>query len=345
MILRVLTLEDQKLHNDLAGHPLQSWQWGEFKKNDTTDVERVGYFDNGKMKRVIQVFFHKIPNTSFTMGYFPKGYMPDEEQLTGLQQLGKRHNAIAIKLEPNIAQEIGHPSGHQAISDFLTEHGCQPGKALFTRYTFILDLTQSEQKLMELMKSKTRYNVNLAEKKGVEIFENSTKEGVETHLNILAETTKRQGFYAHNQTYFRKMWDQMGESGQMRIFEAHYEGKPLVSWIVFIFGDTLYYPYGASSSEHRDVMASNLMMWEIIKFGKSMGLKKFDMWGALGPNPNEKDPWYGFHRFKEGYGPQLYEFLGTYDLVLNPPIYSFYRFAENIRWKFLRIWAKIRRIF
>lgn len=345
MILRNLTQEDQRIHNVLAGHPLQSWEWGSFKKSSTTAIERIGFFDQGHLKHVLQVFFHKIPNTSFTMGYYPKGYMPDEEQISALQQLGRRHNAIAVKMEPNIAQAVGRPSAHQQIADFLMSQGCKPGKALFTRYTFILDLTQSEQKLLEGMKSKTRYNVGVAEKKGVQVVENSTKEGIETHLSILAETTKRQGFYAHSPEYFKKMWEQMGNSGVMRIFEARYEGKVLVSWILFVFGDTLYYPYGASSSEHREVMASNLMMWEVIKFGKSQGLKKFDMWGALGPNANAKDPWFGFHRFKEGFGGELYEFLGTYDLVLNPPVYTFYRFAEDWRWKFLRIWAKVRRIF
>ena len=83
-------------------------------------------------------------------------------------------------------------------------------------------------------------------------------------------------------------------------------------------------------------MASNLMMWEAIKFGKKLGLKKFDMWGAIGPNPSKNDPWYGFHRFKEGYNPILTEFTGSYDLVINPLLYSVYKVIDKSRWYYLK---------
>lgn len=344
MILRELFDTDISDFNKQAGHPMQSWPWGDFKKDKNTEVERVAYFEQGKLYRPIQVFFHKIPHTSYTMGYYPKGYMPDEEQLSALRQLGEAQHAIAIKMEPNIAQPIDRISAHKTIEDFLIQEGCVPGKALFTRHTFMLDLTTDEERLLANLKSKTRYNVNLAQKRGVEIKENTSKDGIETYVKILEETTVRQEFFAHTPEYFRRMWDTLGDTGIMRIFEAHYDNQVLVSWILFVYGDTLYYPYGSSRSVHRDVMASNLMMWEVIKFGKSLGMKKLDMWGALGPNPDTKHPWYGFHRFKEGYGANLYEFLGTYDLVLNPSMYKLYTIAEYWRWKVLRTKARLRRI-
>jgi lipid II:glycine glycyltransferase (peptidoglycan interpeptide bridge formation enzyme) len=88
-------------------------------------------------------------------------------------------------------------------------------------------------------------------------------------------------------------------------------------------------------------MANNLMMWEVIRFGKSQGCTKFDMWGSLGPEPDQKNPWYGFHRFKEGYGGQLMEFVGTYDLVLSPTLYTLFRRADGLRWKVLRLVKKV----
>jgi lipid II:glycine glycyltransferase (peptidoglycan interpeptide bridge formation enzyme) len=110
-----------------------------------------------------------------------------------------------------------------------------------------------------------------------------------------------------------------------------------VAWIVFVYNDALYYPYGSSSSEHREVMASNLMMWEAIRFGKKLGLKRFDMWGALGPYPDTKDAWFGFHRFKQGYGGDLVEFVGSYDLVIDPFLYQAYKIADKARWLYLRM--------
>jgi lipid II:glycine glycyltransferase (peptidoglycan interpeptide bridge formation enzyme) len=79
------------------------------------------------------------------------------------------------------------------------------------------------------------------------------------------------------------------------------------------------------------------MMWEAIKFGKKLGLKKFDMWGALSDNPDKNDSWYGFHRFKQGYGPEHVEFVGSFDLVINPMFYEIYKIIDKIRWVFLRI--------
>ena len=77
-------------------------------------------------------------------------------------------------------------------------------------------------------------------------------------------------------------------------------------------------------------------MWEGIKFGKKLGLKKFDMWGAMGPSPDTKDPWYGFHSFKEKYGPEHVEFIGGYDLVINPILYQAYKIADKLRWLILK---------
>jgi lipid II:glycine glycyltransferase (peptidoglycan interpeptide bridge formation enzyme) len=83
-------------------------------------------------------------------------------------------------------------------------------------------------------------------------------------------------------------------------------------------------------------MASNLMMWETIKFGKKLNLKYLDMWGALGKTPDPKDPWYGFHRFKEGYGGRHVEFVGSYDFVINKKLYYPYVYLNQLRWFILR---------
>jgi lipid II:glycine glycyltransferase (peptidoglycan interpeptide bridge formation enzyme) len=340
MILRPVREEERPQYDAIVQHPLQSWWWGEFRRKTGIEVERVGFFDNGKLKKAIQVFFHPIPGIGMTAGYFPKGEMPDEEQLSAITQLAKKHNAVFVKMEPNICQRVGAPSAHAEIAQFLIDNKAIPGKPLFTKYTFQLDLTPSEDELFAKLNSKTRYNVNLAFKKGVQIFENTTQDGMEQYLQILAETTQRQGFYAHSPEYFRTMWSLLGESGMMRIFQAVYENTIVVSWIMFIFNGKLYYPYGASRNVYREVMPSNLMMWEMIKFGKAQGCQTFDMWGSLGPEPDQKDPWFGFHRFKKGFGGDLVEFLGTYDLVVNPPMYQIYTVAESVRWKFLRLKAK-----
>lgn len=339
MLIRTISDEEKLRYNQVVHHPLQSWEWGEFRKQTGVQIERIGFFQSGVLQKALQVSFHHLPAplSSYTVGYFPRGDMPDEEQLSALKQLAEKHNALFIKMEPNVARPVSAPSAHHHIADFLLQNGAVPGKHLFTQYSFQLDLNKSEEELFALLDSKTRYNVRLAHKKGVTIVEDTTEQGMNTYLNILAETTNRQKFYAHTPDYFQKMWQYLGQGSMIRVFHAMYEGTPITSWVMFVFDGVLYYPYGASRDLHRNVMASNLMMWEMIRFGQSQGCRMFDMWGSLGPEPDPKHPWYGFHKFKKGYGGELVEFVGTYDLVYNPLLYKVFTFGDNLRWKLLRL--------
>lgn len=341
MFIRAIRPEEKDIYNKVVNHPLQSWEWGEFRRTTGLKVERLGIYDGSKLVKALQITFHPVPILNKNIGYLPKGYMPDADQLGALHATAKQHNAIFIKLEPNIASKVDAPSAHKDIAKFLLDNNCVPGKPLFTKYTFQLDLSPDEEILFQNLASKTRYNVNLAHKKGVQIFENTSEEGMEQYIKILEETTKRQGFYAHSPEYFRKMWKELGNSGMIRIFNAVYEGEILTSWIMFVFNDVLYYPYGASSSKNRDVMASNLMMWEMIRFGKMQNCRSFDMWGSLGPEPSEKDPWFGFHKFKKGYSGDLVEFLGTFDYVVDMPMYQLFKIGDAVRWKLLRLKTKL----
>ena len=341
MLIREILPQEKELFNQLACHPLQSYEWGEFRKKTGVQVERLGFFVEGKLKDVLSVTFHKVPVLNRYVGYYPKGPTPNEDQMAALIQLTKKYNAIYIKMEPSVKKDIEQLSEENASVQFLNKYQVEEGRALFTKYTFELDLRASEEELINKQSSKTRYNVKLAQKKGVTIVEDTTEQGLEDYLRILEETTKRQGFYAHTPDYFRKLWESLKNSQMMHIFKAVYEGQVLVTWIVFVFNGVLYYPYGASSSEHREVMASNLMMWEVIRFGKAQGCTSFDMWGSLGPNPDPKSPWNGFHRFKKGYGGELVEFIGSYDLINDYPSYKIYTLLEDIRWKFLRLKKKL----
>ncbi len=337
-----------------ANHPLQTLEWGEFRKKMGVKVIQSDSF---------QLTIHKIPYTPFNIGYLPKGPLPNKKMVSELKRIGVDENCIFIQLEPNIAiTETQKRTETQNFSDSVNNSvrsvfanlGLAPSfHPLFTKYTFILDLTKSEEELLKNMHPKTRYNIRVAQKHEVSVVEDNSDSAFETYLKLTFETTKRQGFYAHDENYHRSMWQTLRQRSDVRsqksdkltahLFLAKFRPpdsdlRPLilVAWIVFIFKDTIYYPYGASSTKHREVMASNLMMWEVIRWAKKMGLKKFDMWGSLGPNPDEHDPWFGFHRFKQGYGGKLVEFVGSYDLVIKPFWYQLYKIADKIRWLFLR---------
>jgi lipid II:glycine glycyltransferase (peptidoglycan interpeptide bridge formation enzyme) len=120
-----------------------------------------------------------------------------------------------------------------------------------------------------------------------------------------------------------------------RILIASYQGEPLAAFQVWHFKDTIYYTYGGSSEKHRNLMAANLLMWETVRLGRSLGAHTLDMWGSLPPDHDDADPWAGFTRFKSGYGTTFVQYAGSYDLVAYPLLYRLYTFVQNIRAKTL----------
>ena len=322
-----------KQFNSTATHPLQSFEWGEFREKTGIKVIRGTNF---------QLTIHPIPHTPFTIGYLPKGNLPDKKLIEELKQIGKEKKCIFIQLEPNVER--------LKIKDLRFKNLAPAAHPLFTKYNFVLDLTKSEEEILAGMHQKARYNIKVAQKNEVEVIEDNSEKAFEEYLRLTRETTERQKFYAHSEAYHRLMWDTLRvQRSKLKVqsldkdkltahlLTAKYKGKVLTAWILFVFKDTLYYPYGASSSENREVMSSNLVMWEAIRFGKKLGLRKFDMWGAMGPNPDKKDPWYGFHSFKEKYGAEHAEYVGSYDLVINPVLYQAYKVADKLRWLMLRM--------
>lgn len=332
---------DASHFNTVVTHPLQSYEWGEFREKLGTKVIRETTQSNKNLEAV-SMTLHPIPHTSFTVGYVPKCNFLSKTMLLQLAETAKKNNAVFIQFEPNIlVTKKSILEKEYEKTGLIIKPSTRP---LFTKYTFILDLKKSEEELLKQMHSKTRYNIRVAQKHGVIIEENNSKTAFEKYLQLTEETTKRQKFFAHTMHYHKTLWQALPHSRSgadpntlsSHLFTAKYKGKILTAWIVFVFKDKLYYPYGASSSQARNVMASNLLMWEVIRFGRRLNLDSFDMWGALGPNADPKDSWYGFHKFKQGYNPILTEFVGSYDLILNPMLYRGYTYLDTIRWKLLK---------
>lgn len=347
MILREIKENERKVYDKVVEHIMQSWAWGEFREKTGVEVLRLGEFEGKTLKRAYQLTLHPIPYLKQKIGYLPKGPMPTKAMVDGLTRIGKEKKVAFIKLEPNVEAGKGLESRVESLGVVKAK------KSLFTKYNFVLDLTKSEEEILAGMHPKTRYNIKVAQKKGVEVYESTDDHDFEIYLKLYFETTHRQKYFGHTPAYHRLAWETLRAAGLARVVIARYtepcdpkgsnqrpgtrEKVPLVAWMLFSFGDTLYYPYGGSSDLHRDVMASNLVAWEAIKIGRRLKLKSFDMWGALGPNADPKDPWQGFHRFKSGYGPRHVEYIGSFDLVLNRTIYRGVSLADQARWIYLRL--------
>ena len=345
MIIRRVLEKERETYNQVVEHPLQSWEWGEFKEKTGMRAVRLGVFEKGKIVAGFQVLLRPIPKLGYSVGHLLKSPLPNNQLITALRELADEEKAIFIKLEPDYiirrwrnikGKPEEEPVQEEKIS--LDKLGLDRAKKpLFDPYSFILDLTKSEDELLANMHHKTRYNIRLAQKKGVIVEEKSDQEGLEIFIDLLQETLRRQKFYLHSPDYFRKMWRILAPAGIAHILLARYQEKVLNAWMLFVWKDKLFYPYGASSSEQRNLMASNLICWEAIRFGKKMGCKSFDLWGGLGPKADPDHPWYGFHRFKLGYGADLVEYVGSWDLVVQPLLYQVVTRLDSLRWRILRL--------
>lgn len=343
MIVREVGPEEKQDWNNFVssndfGHVIQSWEWGEFKKTMGTPPLRIGVFNEKQLVACAGYTLHPIPYTQKFIGFLPKG--PTLATLEALPALldalktsAQDYNCAFLKIEPNIPQAALEWEKIFKEKGLLKSH-----KEIFARHTLYLDLTKTEEELLNRMHEKWRYNIRLSQKKGVLVEEKTDLDSLENFIYLQKQTARRGGFFVHAEQYYRNLWLSLEPAGIAYLLTASYQKQTLACWLLFRFGKTLYYPYGASSEEHRELMPSHALMWEAIRLGKRLGCTKFDLWGASGTEAGANDPWQGFTRFKAGFGPTPVSFIGTYDLVIESGWYKVLNLADKARWIWLKLW-------
>ncbi|MDO8551524.1 MAG: peptidoglycan bridge formation glycyltransferase FemA/FemB family protein [bacterium] len=326
--IREIRPEEKNPYQKIASHLTQSWDWGKFREKTGVKIYRFGEFNNSKIISAWQIFFHTIPHANFTVGYLPRTQLPNKEIINFLRKIGREKHCLFIRLEPNIPDS---PHSAHIPSPY------RPGKPILPAHTFLIDLTSPEEEILKRMHEKTRYNIRRAEKQEVKVREENSEESLETFLKFSEATQKRQGFYNHPSGYFRKQWQTLKPEKMIHLLVAYFQDTPLASLYLLHFKDTLYYVYGGSSDTYREKMPNQLLHWEAIKLGKRLGLKIYDLWGAYKDSPETKDPWYGVYRFKSGFGGELVNYVGAFDLVLSPLGYKVYNLADSTRWLLLKL--------
>src|SRR5260221_8380277 len=168
MTFEPITPEEKHAFNTVVSHPLQAYEWGEFRDKTGLKVIRRGVFDGTKLVSGFQLTLHPIPHSPWQIGYLPKGEMPDMAMLGELQKIGKEEKCIFIQLEPSVKT---NDETKKQINQLPLTAAAHP---LFTKYTFVLDLTQSEEDLLKHMHHKARYNIRVAQKHNTEIIEDDS---------------------------------------------------------------------------------------------------------------------------------------------------------------------------
>jgi lipid II:glycine glycyltransferase (peptidoglycan interpeptide bridge formation enzyme) len=197
-------------------------------------------------------------------------------------------------------------------------------------------LGKSEEQLLSDMKQKTRYNLRLAERKGVRVRRGGLAD-FPTLYAMYAETSVRDGFVIRSEEYYRAVWDSFFDAGILIPLVAEVESQAVAGLMLFIFGKESWYLYGMSRDLARDWMPNYLLQWQAIRASQAAGCKIYDLWGA--PDEfNERDPMWGVYRFKLGLGAYPARHIGAWDLPLQTMTYSLYtqllpRLISIMRWR------------
>ncbi len=203
--------------------------------------------------------------------------------------------------------------------------------------TVILDLSEDEDALLKAMKSKTRYNVRLAAKRGVTVREAGAEE-LSLWYRLYRETARRDRISIHSEAYYSALFEVVrgsdagtrGAGPRLSLYFAELDGALLAGNIVLEWEGTATYLYGASSSHRRELMAPYLLQWEAMRQARSRGLDRYDLFGVP-PTPDPKHPMHGLYRFKTGFGGRILDRLGAWDYPCRPLRYRAYRGAERVR--------------
>lgn len=298
------------------GHILQSWEWGEIKERTGWRAQRLAICRGNQICGGAQVLLRQLPYQLGTLAYVPKGPVinyQDPEAVTamisGLADLATRERVISLKLEP----EVLEPS---PVTAQLLDLGLVPAPPVQMRSSIWVDLSYPEAEIMARQKQKTRYNIRLAGKKGVTVREGRI-EDLDGWYEMYLATARRDGFSVHDLEYYRIVLQTLQPRDMATLLLAHHGEDLLAGIIVFAFGRTGQYMYGASSNQKRNLMAPYLVQWEGMRWARARGAVVYDLWGIPDRLEEHEDLW-GVYRHKRGYGGEIVRYIGAFDLVEAP---------------------------
>lgn len=295
------------------GHVLQSWEWGDLKARTGWEPLRLALFDGGEIKAAAQVLVRSLPRGLGRLAYVAKGPVLDYQDtpllastLAALRVLAAEQRVISLKIEPEICEPSPVPSE-------LIARGLEEASPVQMRSTIWVDLTPPEDDILARQKQKTRYNIRLAGRKGVAVRIGG-KEDIDDWYRMYEVTAARDGFTVHNRDYYGLVLQILGQRGLAALLLAEHEGDLLAGIIVFSFGRTAQYMYGASSNEKRNLMAPYLLQWEGMRWARERRAAIYDLWGIPDRLEENEDLW-GVYRHKRGYGGEIVRYIGAFDLV------------------------------
>lgn len=295
---------DDPLRKQPHARFLQSWQWGNFQKSVGREIVSLGDSNLTAIKMPLfgGKFYWYIPHGNITA--------PSVETLN--------YKSLFLRVDP--LSNFKPDSNYRWRFVPSTQPQC----------VRVLDLTKTEEEMLGAMHPKTRYNINLSERKGVAVGPGSITE----FLKLNHATSQRDEFISHPDAYYQKMIKALTGDCAAKIWQASFNGQALASAIVIYFGDTATYAHGASSNEGRNLMAPYLLHWKIMQDARRQGFKFYDLGGVNPADENDeayKPSWQGITRFKQGFGGEIRCNPRSFDLIYRPFWYRLYKLFKTVK--------------
>jgi lipid II:glycine glycyltransferase (peptidoglycan interpeptide bridge formation enzyme) len=322
MALQPVQAWDRFLNGHPEAHILQTSAWGELKSAFGWKPRFVQQDTLGAM-----VLFRRLP-LGMSIGYIPRGPVGDGSWAVFwplVDELCKKERTVFLRVEPNTWEPV--------LDDFYRRHlpGFQQSdQTIQPPRTILIDLQGDEDEILMAMKSKTRYNIRLAERKDVIV---QPSDDVAAFHRMMVTTGQRDAFGVHSLAYYQHAYDGFAPHGACVLLMAEYQGQPLAGLMAFAHGDTAWYFYGASSDQERNRMPTYLLQWEAMRWAKAKGCRVYDLWGVPDEPesqleaafPDRSDGLWGVYRFKRGFGGEICRTIGAWDRVYQPLIYKLYQ--------------------
>jgi len=322
------------------GHVLQTYRWGHFKAQFGWRAIRLVLTDRQAVVGMAQLLLRRLP-LGLCIAYLPRGpviaprdLLAREQLITRAIAIARENRAIFLKVEPPWSEADDSP-------DWWVAQGLRPAPTVQPRSTILIDLSGPEEEWLRRMKQKTRYNIRLAARKGVEVRE-GTYEDLRHFHELMVVTGERDRFAIRDLAYYQKAWEAFAPAGMATLLLATYDGELLAGLMPFACGRTAWYMYGASSNRHRNRMPNHALQWAAMRWAKAHGCTTYDLWGipddvgedtggTTGAKRSGRDALWGVYRFKQGFGGTVFRTVGAYDAVLSAPLYWAYRRMEAWR--------------
>jgi peptidoglycan pentaglycine glycine transferase (the first glycine) len=339
------TAADAEWDEFVGQHPqgslLQTTAWGRLKSDFGWSPHRVWLRRDGQLVAGAQFLVKAAALGVIRIAYVPHGplvdWQDDEQVAVLLNQIdlaAYSHRAGMLKMEPLLWQEAMSPADWAALCQ---RHDCLPDRdTIQPPRTLLVDLRPSPAEILANMKQKTRYNIRLAEKKGVTVRQGRADD-LPLFTRLMQITGERDQFGIHQPAYYRTAYNLFAPRDEAALFIAEYEGQPLAALMAFAVGKVAAYLYGASSNAERQRMPTYAVQWAAIQWAKEKGCDWYDLWGVpdapeaeLELNFNDRsDGLWGVYRFKRGFGGQLRRTVGAADRPYNSLVYRLYQWRRN----------------